>query len=165
MSIRVESKRLGQAMTISRAGSTAVMDATLQPRARVPLHRHADQDETFTILDGHAAFRVGRRRLRLGPGQTTTIPRGVAHSVRTAGSTPLRVRAELTPGEGTEAFFGDLFALGEGGHVTRRGLADPHAALRLARSHGERMPMLPLLPIALQRRVLRALHRPRGRAA
>ncbi len=156
----ITSTQLGQAMTVSREGPNAIMDATLQPGASVPPHRHADQDERFSVLAGEAVIWIGPRRRRLTSGDSATVPHGSTHSVRNAGSEPLRLRAELHPGLNAEDFFSDLYALADGGHVTRRGLIDPHGALLLARNHGEQTPMLPIFPIALQRRLLRALHRP-----
>lgn len=159
MGMTIESARLGQAMSISRDGSTAIMDATLQPGAGVPMHRHAAQDERFTVLDGEALMWIGWRRLRLTAGESASVARGKAHSLRNRATVPLRVRAELSPGLRTEDFFDDMFALADAGHVTRRGLADAFAIRELARDHGQDVPMLPIVPIALQRRILTALQR------
>ncbi len=105
---------------------------------------------------------VGRRRVTLGPGESVTVPRRTAHSVRNVGSGPLRLRAALTPGLRVDAFFTELFALAEGGHVSRGGRADRHAVTTLAGAFGDEAPLLPVLPIGMQQRLLRRMARSRA---
>lgn len=45
-----------------------------------PLHRHAREDETFMVVEGDIAVRVGDQTLELGPGDIAYNPRGVPHS-------------------------------------------------------------------------------------
>jgi len=45
-----------------------------------PLHRHSREDETFMVVDGEIAVRVGDQTLELGPGDIAYNPRGVPHS-------------------------------------------------------------------------------------
>ena len=52
------------------------------------LHRHADIDETFYVLDGTLTVQVGDERHELRPGQAGFVPRGAAHGFANAGDVP-----------------------------------------------------------------------------
>src|SRR5262249_19117302 len=46
-------------------------------------HKHDDDDEFFFVLEGHLIIEVeGREAIDLGPGQGTTITKGVMHRPR-----------------------------------------------------------------------------------
>lgn len=155
--ITITSRRLGQTMTIGTASDgSAVMEAVLEPGARVPPHRHLGQDERFEVLEGRATMRLGRRRLDLEGGETLEVPAGVGHAVRNAGAEPLRLSARLSPGLRAAEFFTDLYQEADAGHVTPGGIPSPGAFARLARKYGDELPWLPVLPLWLQRRVAAA---------
>ncbi len=42
-------------------------------------HRHDDEDEFFYVVDGELTIEVEDRRIRLGPGQAFTVPKGLQH--------------------------------------------------------------------------------------
>lgn len=74
----IASRRLGQTMTITMAlDGSCVMEATLQPGARVPPHRHLDQEERFEVREGPASMRLGWRRVDLEAGEILEVPAGV----------------------------------------------------------------------------------------
>jgi quercetin dioxygenase-like cupin family protein len=156
VSTTIESSRLRQSMTIETdTDGAAVMEAVLEPGARVPLHRHLAQDERFEIRDGAARFRLGLRVLQLRPGDTVQVPAGQAHAVRNAGSVALVLTARLTPARRSAEFFADLFAEADAGHVSRGGRPSPAALARLARKYGDDLPWLPVVPVRWQRLVAR----------
>jgi mannose-6-phosphate isomerase-like protein (cupin superfamily) len=42
-------------------------------------HRHPDTDEFFQVLSGELVIRLDAGEVRLGPGQSCVVPRGVPH--------------------------------------------------------------------------------------
>lgn len=74
---------LQQADLLATQGVTARMGTVrLPPGEAVPLHRH-DGVEQIYVASGHVIIAVaGQPDRALGPGDTTQIARGVAHSVR-----------------------------------------------------------------------------------
>ena len=79
-------------------GKVLAWDLWLAPGGRVPSgHVHPRQEERFTVLRGRLRFRIGRRRLVVGPGQTVTVPPGAPHHFANAGRTEAFVRVETRP--------------------------------------------------------------------
>jgi mannose-6-phosphate isomerase-like protein (cupin superfamily) len=62
-----------------------------------PLHLHLGAQESFTVVKGHLELRLGRRRLRLGPGETATVPPDTAHTFANTTAAPVTVVTRLTP--------------------------------------------------------------------
>lgn len=66
-----------------RPGTTGTMSVVefLAPRGfGPPLHRHADEDELFVVLDGELAFHAGADRLEAGAGGVAFLPLGQPHT-------------------------------------------------------------------------------------
>jgi quercetin dioxygenase-like cupin family protein len=85
-------------------GSLLVWDLDLAPGGRVPSsHSHPEQEEAFTIVSGEMRFRVGRRRVIAGPGETVTVPPGTVHHFRNRGSLPTHAHVETRPALDMEA--------------------------------------------------------------
>jgi mannose-6-phosphate isomerase-like protein (cupin superfamily) len=79
-------------------GELLAWDLWLAPGGRVPSgHVHPEQEERFTVLRGRLRFRIGRRRLVVGPGQTVTVPPGTPHHFANAGRTEAFVLVETRP--------------------------------------------------------------------
>lgn len=96
-----------------------------------PMHVHANQDETFLVLQGVVDFDLNGVRFRLGAMQAGFVPRGVPHSFRT-GPEGANCVTVLTPG-GFERFFEELAA---GGFELPRNIA---AVSACAARHGSRI--------------------------
>lgn len=71
-----------------------------------PLHIHRAEDEAFYILAGRITLRCGDDEFAAGPGAFVYTPRGVPHTFRPEGDTPVRLLVLLTPGGG-EGYFVD----------------------------------------------------------
>lgn len=99
----VENPLSGERITILRRDGRPDADAlvwelSLAPGGRVPSsHAHPHQHEGFTVLDGEMEFRVGWHRLRVGPGQSVTVPPGRVHHFANRGRVSCRVRVETVP--------------------------------------------------------------------
>jgi len=79
-------------------GRLCEFELHLAPGARVPAgHLHPEQEERFTVLDGRVRFRLGRRSMIAGRGQTVTVRPGVAHWFANAGPAQARLLVEARP--------------------------------------------------------------------
>ena len=63
-------------------------------------HTHADQVDSFYVLEGEAEFTVGDRTFRAGPGSYVAAPIGTVHGFRNAGGGELRLLNVHTPNTG-----------------------------------------------------------------
>jgi quercetin dioxygenase-like cupin family protein len=68
------------------------------------LHIHPDFDETFYVLDGEIAVRVGDEAHEAGPGTVAFVPRGTPHTFANPSDRPARMLVFVTPG-GFERYF------------------------------------------------------------
>ncbi len=77
---------------------------------RVAGHRHPGMQESWTVLEGRAAFDVDGVRVDAGPGTTVVAPAGRPHRAWNPGVEPARLRIEMRPGLRWEQFVRRLFA-------------------------------------------------------
>jgi mannose-6-phosphate isomerase-like protein (cupin superfamily) len=78
-----------------------------------PLHWHAEQDETFHVLQGAARFETDGQVTTAEQGQIVTVPRGRFHKFCNAsGERPLVIEFALEPKmrDRDEAYFRELAA-------------------------------------------------------
>ncbi len=73
-----------------------------------PVHVHANEDESWYVLEGRLGFRLGEDEAEAPAGSFVFVPRGVPHAFRNIGDGPARILVLFTP-SGMEAFF-DRFA-------------------------------------------------------
>lgn len=78
------------------------------------LHVHPSFDETFLIVAGTLAFRVGEDAYEAPAGTLAFIPRGVPHTFANPTSEPVRTIVLATPG-GFEGYFEEIVAAIEDG--------------------------------------------------
>lgn len=79
-------------------GQLLEFDLYLPPGGHVPArHAHPSQEERFTVVAGRMRFRLGRRAFVAQPGETVTIPVGVAHWFGAAGGQAARARVQVRP--------------------------------------------------------------------
>jgi quercetin dioxygenase-like cupin family protein len=72
-----------------------------------PMHVHPDFDETFYVIGGAIALRIGEEAAVAADGSVAFIPRGTPHTFANPGPAPARFLALLTPG-GFERYFDEL---------------------------------------------------------
>ena len=71
------------------------------------LHVHPEFEETFYVLGGRIAMRLGDEAHDAGPGTVVMVPRGTPHTFANPGSEPARMLVLVTPG-GFERYFDAL---------------------------------------------------------
>jgi DNA-binding transcriptional MerR regulator len=67
-----------------------------------PRHVNPDQDEWIYVVDGEVELEIGKKRFRLGAGESTFIPRNVEHAW---GGVPARIINTYQPAGIIEEFF------------------------------------------------------------
>jgi mannose-6-phosphate isomerase-like protein (cupin superfamily) len=68
------------------------------------LHVHPDFEETFYVIEGEIALRVGDEAHEAGPGTVAMVPRGTPHTFANPSREPARMLVLVTPG-GFERYF------------------------------------------------------------
>jgi mannose-6-phosphate isomerase-like protein (cupin superfamily) len=96
-----------------------------------PLHVHPDFDETFYVIDGTLAFRVGDDTMDAGPGTVAFVPRGTPHTFANRSSAAVRSLVLVNPG-GFERYFEALAAMIRDAD----GLPNPERIAALGVEHG-----------------------------
>ncbi len=114
-------------------GRLLAFDLFLPPGGHVPApHVHPVQEERFTVVGGRMRFRLGRRSILAGPGETVLVPPGTPHWFGAAGAEAAQARVEVRPALRMEELFERTEALGRAGHLP-----------------GTRLPSLPDLALVL----------------
>jgi quercetin dioxygenase-like cupin family protein len=87
-------------------GRLLAFDLYLPARAHVPAaHAHPEQEERFTVVSGRMRFRLGRRTIVAGVGETIVVPPGTGHWFGNAGPEVAHARVEVRPALRMEEFF------------------------------------------------------------
>ena len=73
------------------AESLTVLEVSLPPGARVPLHTHPGHEESMIILDGEPQATLGEEVVTLKPGDAVLAPKGVKHRMVNASDRPVRL--------------------------------------------------------------------------
>ena len=156
----IENPLSGERITIAapRAdGSVLDWELVLAPGGRVPSsHAHPRQEECFTVLAGQMRFRVGRRRVIAGPGDTVRVPPGTVHHFANAGRQPARVAVRTSPALSMAELLETAAAMATEQHAAARRLPRP-LDLALFMHDFEREVRAPYLPAALVGAVVRPL--------
>jgi mannose-6-phosphate isomerase-like protein (cupin superfamily) len=98
----------------STGGSFSLLENEVAPKAGPALHRHADEDEMYVVLEGTFRFKLGERIEPAPQGSFVFIPRGTPHCFQNVGDTPGRFLVMFTPA-GMERYFEAQATLPPGG--------------------------------------------------
>lgn len=69
-----------------------------------PLHVHPHTDEAFYVAEGELTVVFSEREIVATAGTFVSIPRGVVHTARNAGSGPMRGTIIISPGDAEHLF-------------------------------------------------------------
>lgn len=89
-------------------GAFFLSEISVPPGGGPPPHIHHREDESFRVLEGTLTVRVGEDTITASPGDFAYLPRGVAHSFKNNGSTPVKALVLVTPA-GLENYFAEVF--------------------------------------------------------
>ena len=88
----------------STAGKLSMWTEITPPGGGPPPHYHANEDETFHVVEGRVGFLLDGEWNEVDPGGTAFMPRGVVHTFKNVGDQPSRMLILTTP-SGIEKFF------------------------------------------------------------
>ena len=108
---------------LETAGERTCLEIDLAPGGGNPLHRHLTYAEHFEAVEGTLTVQVGRRKLRLAPGETATVPPGCRHRFANETEETVRFRVELAPGHaGFERSLVVAYGLASDGETDDKGM-------------------------------------------
>jgi quercetin dioxygenase-like cupin family protein len=132
-------------------GEAVVVEVVVQPDGAVAAaHVHPAQEERFQVLRGSVGFRLGRRKLVLGPGQRVTVPAGTPHKFWNAGDEEAHFICEVRPALQFEQLLETMFALAADGKTNGKGMPNPLRLAVIANAHFDTV-QLPFPPALVQR--------------
>ncbi|MEM8860769.1 MAG: cupin domain-containing protein [Chloroflexota bacterium] len=73
-----------------------------------PSHLHPKQTETFTVLEGQLTLTMEGKTVTLGPGESVTVPIGVAHTFDNSQGDDVLFQVRLEPALDSEQFFAGI---------------------------------------------------------
>ncbi|HEX4216024.1 MAG TPA: cupin domain-containing protein [Candidatus Dormibacteraeota bacterium] len=117
----IENPVSGERIVIHRSaadtgGELLAFDLLLPTGCHVPgAHIHPAQQERFTVVRGRMRFRLGRRTVIAGPGETVSIPPGTRHWFGNAGAGTAELRVEVRPAMRMQELFERSEAMGRAG--------------------------------------------------
>jgi quercetin dioxygenase-like cupin family protein len=112
-----------KALADETGGAYSLFETETAPGAGTPPHLQRHEEESFYVLAGTYAFRLGDETRELGPGGYAFVPRGTVHAFTNTGEAPARMLILVTPGGIHERFFLEMGELA----------ADPTAEPDIAR--------------------------------
>ena len=71
--------------------SSRVKKVVIYPGKRMTLHRHYHRSEHWVVVRGVAEIELDGKKLIVGPGESTYVPRGAVHLLRNPGRVPLEM--------------------------------------------------------------------------
>jgi mannose-6-phosphate isomerase-like protein (cupin superfamily) len=144
-----------------RTADRVAGDLFVQPGGFVPIHVHGRQVERFEGVAGTLRFRLGRRRVTAGAGDSVTVPAGTLHGFRNVGHGVAHFRIELTPPLRGEVGLRTLFGLQRDTRLQVARFGVPRPLLQFAVLVDEYLDeiRLPFVPFPLQRIAFQALAR------
>jgi len=83
-----------------------------------PLHIHPHAEESYHVLEGTLDVCVGGEWRQLGPGDSATVPAGIAHTLKNPRPVEVRLRNVHKPALAFERFFRRMHALVADGKLT-----------------------------------------------
>lgn len=96
---RFENPRTGEIVEVVEETDDLLVMQVVWPRAgrRAPAHVHPSMQETWHVLEGRAAFRIGGVDSELGAGQSVTAEAGTAHLAWNPTDETVVLRIEMRP--------------------------------------------------------------------
>jgi len=132
-------------------GRRVVFDTYVEPEGFVAApHVHPNQEERFQVISGQLEVELGDKKVRLGPGEAVTVPRGTGHHFWNAGEQDVHFRAEIRPALQFERLLATMFGLAQDGKTNRKGLPNPLRLAVIAQAHFDTV-QLPFPPVFVQR--------------
>ena len=132
-------------------GARVVFDTYVRPGGFVAAaHVHPNQEERFQVISGQLDVDLDDKNIRLGPGETVTVPHGTGHRFRNVGDQDVHFRAEIRPALQFERLLATMFGLAQDGKTNQKGLPNPLRLAIIAQAHFNTV-QLRYPPVLIQR--------------
>jgi mannose-6-phosphate isomerase-like protein (cupin superfamily) len=80
-------------------GKFTLFSNVTPPQGGPPVHYHENEDEQFLVLEGRASFYADGQWTEVPTGTAVYMPKGVVHTFKNVGRTPLRQIIQTTPAD------------------------------------------------------------------
>jgi mannose-6-phosphate isomerase-like protein (cupin superfamily) len=112
----LENRHTGERLALRRVVSgnevSLELKGSLPPhREGPPMHIHFVEDEEGQIMSGTLSAVVDGRQLTVGPGESTSIPRGIAHRWWNAGNEPVVFEGHARPAVDLDPYLQAVFEI------------------------------------------------------
>lgn len=115
-------------------------DVWTRPGHRAAAHVHPSMTETWEVIEGQAAFRIGDDDERtLLPGDHITAPEGVPHLAWNPTDGPVRLRVSMTPPGRWAEVVEKLFGWAAEGRTDDAGTPEPELLMQLLRDYADEL--------------------------
>jgi quercetin dioxygenase-like cupin family protein len=108
----IENSRTGEQIDfeIRTPEVLSMLSTWTRPGHRTPEHMHPEMEESFEILSGKAAFRIGGTETVAAPGEIIVVPPGTPHLAWNPTDGPVGLRITMRPALRWAEFTERLFA-------------------------------------------------------
>ena len=107
-------------------GELVAVEFHVDPAGKVPgAHVHPVQEERFEVVSGVMQFKLGRKLITAGPGETLVVPAGTSHKFENAGDERAVIRVEVRPALRMEQLWETAAALAAEGRTFKNGMPKP----------------------------------------
>jgi uncharacterized RmlC-like cupin family protein len=127
----------GEEITWSRVGDGVLEwdDVWTRPGHRAAPHAHPRMEESWRVVEGQAAFRIGGQERVLGPGEEITAPPGVVHAAWNPTAAPVRLQVTMIPALRWAEVVETLFAWAREGRTDSGGTPERELLIALLRDY------------------------------
>lgn len=105
-------------------GALTALENVIPPGEGPPLHAHANEDESWYVIEGELRFKLGDEVHRAPAGAFVFVPRGTPHCFQNVADEPARILVMFTPA-GMERFFEGFAALSAPDPDAFRSIGEP----------------------------------------
>jgi quercetin dioxygenase-like cupin family protein len=103
-------------------GAYTLIEVELQPGGGNTMHYHNCFTKRFTAIKGELSVDIGKKQLRLQPGESALVPVGKMHRFYNQGESPIIFQVKLAPGhEQFEHGLAIVYGLARDGQVNKNG--------------------------------------------
>ena len=89
---------------VTGASLLTVMEVVLTPGKGHSFHKHPDQEEVISVIEGRIEQWLETNRHELGPGESVFIPADIVHASFNIGDSPAKLMVVLAPCVGESGY-------------------------------------------------------------
>jgi quercetin dioxygenase-like cupin family protein len=86
-----------KAISGNTLGAYSLFEVTVAPQGEPPLQAYSWEQQAYYILEGELVIRQSDRSFKVTAGSFVDIPKGILHTFKNVGTSPVRLLAIITP--------------------------------------------------------------------